>query len=97
MSRTWSIAGISKERPRVGDFDEYNGEDVYSPVQPTRGQINECLLQFTGKPILLVVIGPTGCETVEEVAQEVKDSVVFALECRSGDDPVLKVLRGEKQ
>lgn len=82
MSGAWLITGIVKEKPRIGVLGEYNGEDVYHPNQPTNGQIDEALMQFTGKPVLVVVFDPTGCESPEEVAQEVKDSIKWAFEVR---------------
>ena len=90
MSKMWLITRIAKEKPRIGDWGEYNGEDVYHPNQPKRGQIDEMLTQFSGKPILVVVIDPTGCESAEELAQEVKESVLWALDGRSEIDPVKK-------
>ena len=91
MSNTWLITGIVNEKPRLGDWGEYNGEDVYHPNQARRGQIDELLTQFTGKPILVVAIDPCGCESVEELADEVKRSVLWAFEDRSENDPVKRV------
>jgi hypothetical protein len=88
MSMTWVITGIANEKPRLGEFGEYNGEDVYHPKQPKCGQIDEMIMQFNGKPILVLAIDPTGCESDEELAQEVKESVLWTLEKRSEDDPV---------
>jgi hypothetical protein len=96
MSKTWLITGISREKPRIGRLQEYNGEDVYHPNQPSRGQIDECLMQFSNKPVLVIVIDPTGCQTIEDAAHEVKESVVWALTDRSKTDPIVKLIRGEE-
>jgi hypothetical protein len=92
MSFSWLITGISRERPRLGDLGEYDGEDVYHPNQPTRGQIDEALMLFTGKPILVVAVDPSGCCSHEELAQEVKETILEAFSRRSEDDPVTKVI-----
>jgi hypothetical protein len=93
MSKSWLIAGIVGEKPKIGDWGEYNGEDVYHPNQPKRGQIDECLVQFSGKAILVIAIDPTGCcGSVEELAQEVKDSVAWMFENYNKDNPIVKVL-----
>ena len=91
MSKSWIITGFVKEKPRVGDLGEYVGEDVYHPNQPKRGQIDECLVQFYGKLILVIAIDPSGCQSVEELAQEASESVRWAFEKRSEDDPIKKV------
>ena len=96
MTKSWLITGFVKEKPRTGDWGEYNGEDVYSPAQPTRGQIDECLVQFSGKAVLVIVVDPSGRESVEELAEEAKESVMWAFEKRSEDDPVKKILEKYK-
>jgi hypothetical protein len=85
MSGTWLITGISKEKPRIGPLGEYNGEDVYHPNQPTHGQIDEALVQFTDKPVIVIVIDPAGCDSPEEVAEAAKNTVKWTFEKRESD------------
>ena len=92
MSKSWLVTGFVREKPKIGEWGEYNGEDVYHPNQPTRGQIDECLVQFAGKAILVLAMDPSGCESVEELAEEAKQSVMWAFEKYNKDNPVVKVL-----
>ena len=93
MTKSWLITGIVREKPRLPPCGEYNGEDVFSPNQPKRGQVDEMLMNFSGKSVLIVCFDPSGCTNKEEAAQEVKDSVLWALEGRHEDDPVLVALK----
>jgi hypothetical protein len=86
MSNCWLVHGVAHEKPRP-EPGEYIGEDVYHPNQPTRGQIDELLLQFTGEHILVLAFDPSGCDSAEEVAEEVKKAVLWSYECRQKDLP----------
>jgi hypothetical protein len=83
MSSSWLVHGVVREKPRLGPLEEYNGEDIYHPNQPARGQIDEALTQFSGRHVLVVVFDPSGCDSAEDVAEEVKRSVLWSYDIRN--------------
>jgi hypothetical protein len=58
------------------------GYDIFHPNQPKRGQIDEALCQFTDKSVLVIVMDPSGADSPEEIAQEIKESVTWAFKVR---------------
>lgn len=82
MSKTWIIQGIVKERPKedIKIQGEFQGYDVYSIHAKDRGQINEMLINLDSKePIILIGMIPGPDDTIEEIAEEFKNSALFAL------------------
>jgi hypothetical protein len=91
MSKAWMIQGIVKEKPRIGILGEYNGEDVYSPNQPKYGQIDEMLVNLShSDKVIIIGINPDDCDTIEEIAQEFKDTALFGLRAHDTGDGVKK-------
>lgn len=80
MSHAWMITGMVREKPRLEDWDEYNGEDVYHPNQPKRGQIDEMLMNLSHQDkVILIGINPGSDDTVEEIAEEFKQMALQGL------------------
>jgi hypothetical protein len=80
MSKAWMIQGFVKEKPRIGKLKEYNGEDVFSPYQPKHGQIDEMLMNLSHSDrVIIIGINPDDSDTIEEIAQEFKDTAIFGL------------------
>jgi len=86
MSDSWSIIGVVREKPR--DRGCYRGEDVYHPLQPNHGQIDEMLENLKPdhpslQPMIMIVgVRPSADDTEEDIIKEFSDSVKFALEVR---------------
>ncbi len=81
MSHTWMIQGQVREKPKTEHIrGEYQGEDVYHPNQPNRGQIDEMLVnpKHSDKAIL-IGINPGPDDTVEDIAEEVKQTCLWGL------------------
>ena len=80
MSKSWMIQGTVREKPRIGILGEYNGEDVYHPNQPQRGQIDEMLMNLSHrKGVIIIGINPSDDDTPEEIAEEFKQTCLWGL------------------
>jgi hypothetical protein len=80
MSKSWMIQGQVREKPRIGVLGEYNGEDVYSPNQPKRGQIDEMLMNLShSDKVIIIGINPGFDDTMEEIVEEFKQTVLWGL------------------
>ena len=81
MSHAWMIQGQVREKPRSSKIEgEYNGEDVYHENQPTRGQIDEMLVNLMhSDKVILIGINPGPDDTVEEIAEEFKATALWGL------------------
>ena len=86
MSHASSIIGIVGEKPRLPPLGEYNGEDVFSPVLPDRGQIDEMLLQVSGRLVMIIAVAPGQFDTPESIAQEFYDCAKWHMEWRSEEE-----------
>ena len=86
MSHASSIIGIVGEKPRLPPLGEYNGEDVFSPVLPDRGQIDEMLLQVSGRLVMVIAVAPGQFDTPESIAQEFYDCAKWHMERRSKEE-----------
>ena len=86
MSRASSIIGIVREKSRLPPLGEYNGEDVFSPVLPDRGQIDEMLLQVSGRFVMVIAVAPGQFDTPESIAREFYDCAKWHMERRSEEE-----------
>ncbi len=86
MSHASSIIGIVGEKPRLPPLGEYNGEDVFSPVLPDRGQIDEMLLQVSRRLVMVIAVAPGRFDTPESIAQEFYDCAKWHMERRSEEE-----------
>jgi len=86
MSKSWMIHGQVREKPRLCDFGEYNGEDVYHPNQPKRGQIDEMLINLSqSDKVIIIGINPSPDDTPEEIAEEFKQMALWGLVKKCSD------------
>lgn len=79
MVDTFLVAGVVKNSKKLDRWGQPDGYDVFHENQPNTGQIDQALCQFTDEPVIILAMSPRGCETTEEFAESVKQSILWSL------------------